>query len=192
MKKINQLIENYLNWSNDSKKFIKIFQILFYYIPAILIPLGVLITIIGKLTDGGEYYPIILLLFGIIWALVFGYFSFNILWRRAKDLLSEVDSNKYFVIPALAHYIRTYGEVIGAFCFTSPIFLLGGQISYFVGNGGGLEYLFSNIPILENLGGGPIIAMIILPLYGYFVVLFAKLISESLTALVDIANNTRK
>ena len=32
MKKINQLIENYLNWSNDSKKFIKIFQILFYYI----------------------------------------------------------------------------------------------------------------------------------------------------------------
>ena len=46
MKEINQLIENYLNWSNDSKKFIKIFQILFYYIPAILIPLGVLITII--------------------------------------------------------------------------------------------------------------------------------------------------
>ena len=192
MKKINQLIENYLNWSNDSKKFIKIFQILFYYIPAILIPLGVLITIINMLTDGFRYNSIILLIFGIIWALVFGYFSFNILWRRAKDLLSEVDSNKYFVIPALAHYIRTYGEVIGAVCFTFPILLIGLQISYLLGNQYWGDYLFDGMPLMENFGGLPIIGIFILPLYGYFVLLFAKLISESLTALVDIANNTRK
>jgi len=190
MKEINQLIENYLNWSNDSKKFIKIFQILFYYIPAILIPLGVLITIINMLTDGGGYYPIILLIFGIIWALVFGYFSFNILWRRAKDLLSEVDSNKYFVIPALAHYIRTYGEVIGAVCFTFPILLIGLQISILAFNEA--YSLFDGIPLLEYLGGLPIIGIFILPLYGYFVLLSAKLISESLTAVVEIANNTRK
>jgi len=191
MKEINQLIENYLNWSNDSKKFIKIFQILFYYIPAILIPLGVLITIINMLTDGGGYYPIILLIFGIIWALVFGYFSFNILWRRAKDLLSEVDSNKYFVIPALAHYIRTSGEVIGAVCFTFPILLIGLQISALLGYSY-VDYLFDGMPLMENLGGLPIIGIFILPLYGYFVLLSAKLISESLTAVVEIANNTRK
>tara|TARA_B110000902_G_C14140336_1_gene525478 strand:+ start:165 stop:740 length:576 start_codon:yes stop_codon:yes gene_type:complete len=191
MKKINQLIENYLNWSNDSKKFIKIFQILFYYIPAILIPLGVLITIIQWLTEGGGYYPIILLIFGIIWALVFGYFSFNILWRRAKDLLSEVDSNKYFVIPALAHYIRTYGEVIGAVCFTFPILLIGLQISVLLDNYDSY-YLFDGIPFMENIGELPIIGIFILPLYGYFVLLSAKLISESLTAVVEIANNTRK
>tara|TARA_B110000977_G_scaffold189027_1_gene257955 strand:- start:313 stop:888 length:576 start_codon:yes stop_codon:yes gene_type:complete len=191
MKKINQLIENYLNWSNDSKKFIKIFQILFYYIPAILIPLGVLITIIQWLTEGGGYYPIILLIFGIIWALVFGYFSFNILWRRAKDLLSEVDSNKYFVIPALAHYIRTYGEVIGAVCFTFPILLIGLQISTLLGEFDPY-YLFNGVLFMENLGELPIIGIFILPLYGYFVLLSAKLISESLTAVVEIANNTRK
>ena len=192
MKKINQLIENYLNWSNDSKKFIKIFQILFYYIPAILIPLGVLITIINMLTDGFRYNSIILLIFGIIWALVFGYFSFNILWRRAKDLLSEVDSNKYFVIPALAHYIRTSGEVIGAVCFTFPILLIGLQISYLLGNQYWGDYLFDGMPLMENFGGLPIIGIFILPLYGYFVLLSAKLISESLTAVVEIANNTRK
>ena len=189
MKKINQLIENYLNWSNDSKKFIKIFQILFYYIPAILIPLGVLITIIQWLTDAIE--SIILLIFGIIWALVFGYFSFNILWRRAKDLLSEVDSNKYFVIPALAHYIRTYGEVIGAVCFTFPILLIGLQISTLLGEFDPY-YLFNGVLFMENLGELPIIGIFILPLYGYFVLLSAKLISESLTAVVEIANNTRK
>jgi hypothetical protein len=191
MKKINQLIENYLNWSNDSKKFIKIFQILFYYIPAILIPLGVFIKTIELLTEGGEYLSIILMIFGIIWALVFGYFSFNILWRRAKDLLSEVDTNKYFVIPALAHYIRTSGEVIGAVCFTFPILLIGLQISDLLGNFYG-DYLFDGMPLMENLGGLPIIGIFILPLYGYFVLLFAKVISESLTAVVDIANNTRK
>jgi hypothetical protein len=189
MKKINQLIENYLNWSNDSKKFIKIFQILFYYIPAILIPLGVLITIINMLTEAGSY--LILMIFGIIWALVFGYFSFNILWRRAKDLLSEVDSNKYFVIPALAHYIRTYGEVIGAVCFTFPILLIGLQISVLVDYYDSY-YLFDGIPFMENIGELPIIGIFILPLYGYFVLLSAKLISESLTAVVEIANNTRK
>jgi len=191
MKKINQLIENYLNWSNDSKKFIKIFQILFYYIPAILIPLGVFIKTIELLTEGGSY-PIILMIFGIIWALVFGYFSFNILWRRAKDLLSEVDTNKYFVIPALAHYIRTSGEVIGAVCFTFPILLIGLQISSMLGGYYVREDLFDGMPLLENLGGLPIIGIFILPLYGYFVLLFAKVISESLTAVVDIANNTRK
>ena len=191
MKKINQLIENYLNWSNDSKKFIKIFQILFYYIPAILIPLGVFIKTIELLIEGGEYLSIILMIFGIIWALVFGYFSFNILWRRAKDLLSEVDTNKYFVIPALAHYIRTSGEVIGAVCFTFPILLIGLQISALLGYSY-VDYLFDGMPLMENLGGLPIIGIFILPLYGYFVLLFAKVISESLTAVVDIANNTRK
>jgi len=191
MKKINQLIENYLTWSNDSKKFIKIFQILFYYIPAILIPLGVFIKTIELLIEGGEYLSIILMIFGIIWALVFGYFSFNILWRRAKDLLSEVDTNKYFVIPALAHYIRTSGEVIGAVCFTFPILLIGLQISALLGYSY-VDYLFDGMPLMENLGGLPIIGIFILPLYGYFVLLFAKVISESLTAVVDIANNTRK
>ena len=191
MKKINQLIENYLTWSNDSKKFIKIFQILFYYIPAILIPLGVFIKTIELLIEGGEYLSIILMIFGIIWALVFGYFSFNILWRRAKDLLSEVDTNKYFVIPALAHYIRTSGEVIGAVCFTFPILLIGLQISALLGYSY-VDYLFDGMPLMENLGGLPIIGIFILPLYGYFVLLSAKLISESLTAVVEIANNTRK
>ena len=191
MKEINQLIENYLNWSNDSKKFIKIFQILFYYIPAILIPLGVFIKTIELLIEGGEYLSIILMIFGIIWALVFGYFSFNILWRRAKDLLSEVDTNKYFVIPALAHYIRTSGEVIGAVCFTFPILLIGLQISALLGYSY-VDYLFDGMPLMENLGGLPIIGIFILPLYGYFVLLSAKLISESLTAVVEIANNTRK
>jgi len=191
MKKINQLIENYLTWSNDSKKFIKIFQILFYYIPAILIPLGVFIKTIELLIEGGEYLSIILMIFGIIWALVFGYFSFNILWRRAKDLLSEVDTNKYFVIPALAHYIRTSGEVIGAVCLTFPILLIGLQISALLGYSY-VDYLFDGMPLMENLGGLPIIGIFILPLYGYFVLLFAKVISESLTAVVDIANNTRK
>ena len=45
---------------------------------------------------------------------------------------------------------------------------------------------------MENLGELPIIGIFILPLYGYFVLLSAKLISESLTAVVEIANNTRK
>lgn len=182
MKKINQIIENYLNWSNDSKKFIKIFQILFYYIPAIITPLGAFAFIMQTFN-----YTIITLIFGIIWAIVFGYLSFNILWKRAKDLLSEVDSNKYFVIPTLTHYIRTYGEVIGAVCFTLPISLIGIQIS-----GVDAYYLFEGIPLMENLSYIPILGIFILPLYGYFTLLFVKLISESLTALVDIANNTSK
>ena len=84
-------------------------------------PIGALATCFGTL----EYTGGIVKVFAIIWALVFGYFSFKILWSRAKDLLTEVDTNKYFVIPALAHYLRTYGEVFGAVCFTIPIFLIG-------------------------------------------------------------------
>lgn len=188
MKKINQLIKNYLDWSNDSKKFIKIFQIIFYYIPAVLMPIGALATCFGPLL---EYTGGIVKVFAIIWALVFGYFSFKILWSRAKDLLTEVDTNKYFVIPALAHYLRTYGEVFGAVCFTIPIFLIGVQIAA-IGDGFESYYMFQDVPIMRSLGGIPIIGIFILPLYGYFILLFTKLISESLTALVDIANNTSK
>ncbi len=186
MKKINQIIKNYLGWSNDSKKFIKIFQIIFYYIPAVLMPIGALATCFGTL----EYTGAIVKVFAIIWALVFGYFSFKILWSRAKDLLTEVDTNKYFVIPALAHYLRTCGEIFGAVCFTIPIFLIGVQIAAI---GGGFDpYMFYDVPIMNSLGGIPIIGIFIFPLYGYFILLFTKLISESLTALVDIANNTSK
>ena len=192
MKKINQLIKNYLDWSNDSKKFIKIFQIIFYYIPAVLIPIGALVACWEAGAD--EYMGGLVKVFVIIWALVFGYFSFKILWSRAKDLLTEVDANKYFVIPALAHYLRTYGEVFGAVCFTIPIFLIGAQIAAI---GGVFEpYIFYDVPIMVEimyfLGDFPIIGIFIFPLYGYFILLFAKLMSESLTALVDIANNTSK
>jgi hypothetical protein len=188
MKKINQFIKNYLDWSNDSKKFIKLFQIIFYSIPAVLMPIGVLATCFGS--GALEYTGGIVKVFAIIWALVFGYISFKILWSRAKDLLTEVDTNKYFVIPALAHYLRTYGEVFGAVCFTIPIFLIGVQIAA-IGDGFD-SYMFYDVPLMNSLGSFPIIGIFIFPLYGYFILLFTKLISESLTALVDIANNTSK
>ena len=188
MKKINQFIKNYLDWSNDSKKFIKLFQIIFYYIPAVLMPIGALAICFGS--GALEYMGGIVKVFAIIWALVFGYISFKILCSRAKDLLTEVDTNKYFVIPALAHYLRTYGEVFGAVCFTIPIFLIGAQIAAI---GDGFDpYMFYDVPIMNSLGSIPIIGIFIFPLYGYFILLFTKLISESLTALVDIANNTSK
>jgi len=188
MKKINQLIKNYLDWSNDPKKFIKIFQIIFYYIPAVLIPTGTLAACFGS--ELFEYMGDIVKVFIIIWALVFGYFSFKILWSRAKDLLTEVETNKYFVIPALAHYLRTYGEVFGAVCFTIPIFLIGLQIDAITI--GQYDFVGYDIPLIRSLGYFPIIGIFIFPLYGYFILLSFKLISESLTALVDIANNTSK
>lgn len=187
MNKINQLIKNYLDWSNDSKRFIKLFQIIFYYLPAVLTPIGALAACFGSgaLTYAGG----IMKVFVIIWALVFGYISFIILWSRAKDLLTELDTNKYFVIPALAHYLRTYGEVFGAACFTFPIVSIGAQIAAI---GDGDPYIFYDVPVLNSLGSLPIIGILIFPLYGYFILLFTRLISESLTAIVDIANNTSK
>ena len=189
MNKINQLIKNYLDWSNDSKKFVKIFQIIFYYIPAVLVPVGALAVCFGP--ESFAYLGGMTKFFVIIWVLVFGYISFKILCSRAKDLLTEVDANKYFVIPALAHYLRTYGEVFGAVCFTIPIFLIGAQIDAIFGYGFD-PYMFYNVPIMNSLGSFPIIGILIFPLYGYFILLFAKLMSESLTAIVDIANNTSK
>ena len=45
---------------------------------------------------------------------------------------------------------------------------------------------------MQSLSGIPIAGIVILPLFGYFALIFVKLVSESLTALVDIANNTTK
>lgn len=194
MKKINDIIKKYLNWCNNSKKFIKIFQIIFYYVPAILTPLLLLATYIRDFENLFYYHPIFYSVLMLIWIIVFGYFNFKILWTRAKDLSQEVDNKKYFVIPTLGHYIKTNGELIAALCLTLPILLIGIQFLVIFGYNGYDTYddLFGNIPIMQSLSGIPIAGVVILPLYGYFALIFVKLVSESLTALVDIANNTTK
>lgn len=181
---MKKIIEKYLDWSSSSIKFIKVFQILFYYVPAILIPIGGVFYIF-KINNNSVDIEGVLISFFIIAA---SFAAFKILWIRASNLIDEVGGNSYFIIPALSHNFRTSAEVVAAFLFLSPIVFIGSQINELTYGSSYMEY----IPMLRPFSGIPILGVIIGPIYGYVILFLSKGISESFTAVIDIANNTSK
>ena len=184
MNKINSLITKLLDWSNHSQKFLKIFQILYYYVPAVVAPIYGLVAIIASFQFGASVSSVGMILFAILAS----YACFKIYWSRAKDLLNSLENSKFFIVPAICHVIRTSGEIVFAISMASPVLLIFVQIDVLAsGYGGILDSLD-----LDFLAGLPILGVILAPLYGYFIMIGTKLVSELLSAVVTIANNTAK
>lgn len=181
---MKKIIEKYLDWSSSSIKFIKVFQILFYYVPAVLIPIGGVFCILKINNFSVDIEGIFISLF-IIAA---SFAAFKILWIRASSLIDELSGNSYFIIPALSHNFRTSGEVVAAFMFLSPIVFIGSQLNVIISQ---ITYM-DNISLLRSFSLVPIIGVVIGPICGYVILFLSKGISESFTAVIDIANNTSK
>ena len=186
MKNKSSLLTPFLNWSDNSRKFLKIFQILYYYVPAVGIPVYGIVAIVRSF----NYFAIFTTIGLTLFIILASFFSFNILWSRAKELIVSSEKNKFFIVPAISHYIKTQGEVIFAIFLSSTIFFLFLQLDQFLGNYP--YFFFEEIEATRFLSGAPIFGIILLPLYGYFIMLVSKLISELFSAVVEIANNTSK
>ena len=176
--KLSSFVDIFLDWSNSPKKFLKIFQILSYYLPAVLTPVAGLYFIVNifKIPFFGLTH------IGLILTIILAsFFVFRVYWSRAKDFLSSSQGNDFFIIPSIAHLVRTGGEAFFAFAATTPIAFIFGQ----------LDVLFRDIYFPVDIEV-VILGVVIGPLVGYFVMIGTKFVAESLSALAAVANNTAR
>jgi len=114
--------------------------------------------------------------------------GFQIWWDR-KDKIDIISSSQddFIAIPVFSHFVQTLGEWLGtwvaivgfAFSLLSTIIL--GRDGAYLSQGLGLWFL--------NISA---ISIILMPIYGFLIVISARVFAEALRALVSIANNTKK
>ena len=186
IKKINSFIKAFLNWVDNPHSFLKIFQILFYYLPAFLTPIFCIIL----LNQTG--------IFMLIYFIPLVIFIVGILTVRAKEMGKTMEGNqKFFIISALGHYLKTSFEVLAVIILLMPLAFLLMSL--------GLSYTTGiDVPIISDwareLGNWSLIQRVVQFLlislasivYGYFVLFFGKFLYESFIAIAYIANNIKK
>lgn len=169
----------------------KPFQWLYIVIAVVnlLVPLFVLYAAIdfGIFKQEAKY----IFAFLFIWLVIAiaGWVSFQIWWNRKDKITHTSQENSDFpATPVISHLIQTSGECFGAwiaivgfgFAFFGTIFLGEQQAS-------GFAYALK-LPLVE----GGILTMILMPVYGFLTIVFARFIAELIRALACIANNTKK
>lgn len=114
--------------------------------------------------------------------------GFQIWWdRKDKVNLFSTPEDDFVAIPVFSHFVQTLGEWLGTwiaivgFVFSLLTTIILGQEGYYLGKEIGLG--FFNISALS---------IILLPVYGFLIVIVTRFFAEAFKALVSIANNTKR
>ena len=183
-------IASYLSTIDDGRFFRKPIIWLYSLIAVIniVIPFYILYLAIKNQTfqlPGKFIFVFISVLITIAFACWIG---FQIWWDR-KDKIDIISSSQddFIAIPVFSHFVQTLGEWLGTwvaivgFVFSLlTTIILGGEGAY-LSQGLGLWFL--------NISA---ISIILMPIYGFLIVISARVFAEALRALVSIANNTKK
>ncbi len=129
----------------------------------------------------------VFLLFWLVLAFA-GWLSFQLWWNRSTKVIStSTIGDDFIATPVFAHFIQTFGEWLGtwvavvgfSFSLITTIFL--GQEGQILSRLLGLNFL--------NVG---FIFIILMPIYGFLIIVISRFLAEQFRALSAIANNTRK
>jgi len=155
----------------------------------LLIPIAVLVSAINnRLFSGGGKVIVAFILISVILCIL-SWFGFLIWWdRRDKVNASSRPDDEFVAIPVFSHFLQTCGEWLGMFvgiggCALSLVALIflgeeGRMLGHMLGTG--------------SLIGGGLLSCILFPIYGFLIVVAARVLAELYRALAAIANNTRK
>lgn len=153
----------------------------------LLIPVVVLVSAINNRLFSGGGKVAFILIFVILCFLA--WFGFLIWWdRRDKVNASSRPDDEFVAIPVFSHFLQTCGEWLGMFvgiggCALSLVALIFlGEEARMLGQMLGMRSLF----------GGGLLSCILFPVYGFLIVVAARVLAELYRALAAIANNTRK
>ena len=160
----------------------------------LLIPFSVLIKSGAFNSDyltGKDFFALILMWLFIAFN---SWVCFQILWNRRKELKNKInESDDYMATPIIAHLIKTLGEVIGT---TTVIVGVGMSLIlaiFYDGYSNSIYSVVREIPFFNRrIFGNQFLNILIFPLYGYIIIIFFKFLSETISVLTSIANNTKK
>ena len=158
----------------------------------LLIPIAVLVSAInnrlfrgGVFSGGGK----IIVAFILVILCILSWFGFLIWWdRRDKVNASSRPDDEFVAIPVFSHFLQTCGEWLGMFvgiggCALSLVALIflgeeGRMLGHMLGTG--------------SLIGGGLLSCILFPIYGFLIVVAARVLAELYRALAAIANKPLK
>jgi len=113
--------------------------------------------------------------------------SFQLWWdRKTKVTTTSVEGDEFVATPVFSHLIQTLGEWFGT--WIGIVGFSGALLSTFAGID--VNYLSSQlgIPFLDD----GFLYVILMPIYGFLIIVGARFLAELFRALSSIANNTRK
>ncbi len=128
--------------------------------------------------------------FLLVWLIIAfaSWVSFQLWWdRKTKVSATSTEDDEFIATPVFSHLIQTLGEwfgtwiaIVGSTVALLTTIILGDEAS-------SIDSLL-NIPILET----GIAAIILMPIYGFLIIVSARFLAEQFRALSTIANNTKK
>jgi hypothetical protein len=152
----------------------------------LLFPIGILTQAVNmKIFDAdGKIIVAFLLMFIILCCGAWGSYLF---WMNRKRQLKAIikEEDEFVAIPVVSHLIQAFGEWIGL--YIGIIGTLCAIIITLFSASYGLDRLLNQFIPFPS---GVVIA--ICPLYGFLIIVFARLWAELCRALAAIANNTKK
>lgn len=155
----------------------------------LLMPIYLLVTAIENhvFRAGGKFVAAFILILLVFSALA--WFGFQIWWnRRDKVDISSQTGDEFVAIPVFSHFVQTAGEWLGMYvgvggCLISLIAFL------FLGNDGAM---FGRAIGAGNLAQNGLLGALLCIVFGFLIVVIARVMAELYRALASIANNTRK
>ena len=159
-----------------------ILAILNLIFPLFVLYIAVDYDIFNGLTD-------IIIWFLLVWIIITfaSWVSFQLWWdRKSKVNDTSVEGDKFVATAVFSHLIQTTGEWLGTWIcivgFGTALLttILGGEGGYLL-SGVGLDFLETS-----RLG------IVLMPIYGFLIIVATKFLAEQFNALTSIANNTSK
>jgi len=187
-------IAPYLLFIDKGHMFKKPFSWLYALIAILnlLLPLYIIYQLIDNgIFDAAFKISITVVLAWVIIAFA-GWVSFQLWWdRKTKITFSSDDDAEFVATPVFSHFIQTLGEWIGTwvglagFGFALLTTIILGEEGRYLG------YRYS-IPFVGEYLGSGWANVILMPIYGFLIIVLTRFLAEQIKALSAIANNTKQ
>jgi len=130
------------------------------------------------------------IVFLLVWIIIAftSWVSFQLWWdRKTKVTTTSVEGDEFVATPVFSHLIQTLGEWLGTW-----IGIVGFSVALLttIILGDDANYLSSQIGIPFLKTG--FLFVILMPIYGFLIIVGTRFLAEQFRALSSIANNTRK
>lgn len=141
----------------------------------------------NRIFDAPAKFIIVFLLVWIIIAFA-SWISFQLWWdRKSKVITTFSEGDEFVATPVFSHLIQTIGEWLGTW-----IGIVGFSVALLttliLGNEG--DYLSRQLGLGFMKTG--FLFIILMPIYGFLIIVATRFLAEQFRALSSIANNTRK
>ena len=134
--------------------------------------------------------PKFIIVFLLVWIIIAfaSWVSFQLWWdRKSKITNTSSEGAEFVATPVFSHLIQTIGEWLGTWIgivgFGTALLttIILGDDGYYFSRGIGLDFLETGW-----------LSIVLMPIYGFLIIVATRFLAEQFRALSSIANNTRK